>query len=230
MRLFLTGLSIIPSTGHRTIYRGVKLNLRNRYKEGARIVWWAFSSCTKILGVLEKEQFIGKSGTRILFAIECDTRKNIHEHSFYPDEDERLLLPDGEFEVVSSVDMGNQRSMIQLKEVEPRFPNIAFVPSLTIKPVKIPYSCERLTDNEIPRIIKEALEQQQCTKLDLFGNRMTHEGAALLTKALKSNKLRKSFDLFLRIESRQILSIYMNELSIKHVDIQGKKEYSKESK
>ena len=120
--------------------------------------------------------------------------------------------------------------MIQLKEVEPRFPNIAFLPSLTIKPVKISYSCERLTDNEISRIIKEELEQQQCIELDLFGNGRTHEGAALLTKALKSNKLRKSFDLFLRIESRQILSIYMNELSIKYVDIREKKEYSKESK
>ena len=251
LRLFLTGLSKISWTDHRTIFRGVKLDLRSRYKEGARIVWWGFPSCTKIIGV-EKEQFVGKSGTRTLFTIECNTEENIREHSFFTKEDE-ILLPGREFEVITSADMGKKLSVIQFKGVQPQFPNIAWAPSPslvvstptgntasgtaatpkviasavqpkqaprpkpTIKPVKVSYREMNLTNNEIPRVIKEALEQQQYTELDLFVKKITHEGDVLLPKALKSNKVRKSFDLFLCIESRHILSLYMNKPFIKYV-------------
>ena len=225
LRLFFTGLSKLPSTGHRTIFRGVQLDLRSQYEEGEPVVWWGFSSCTTAVRVLENEQFFGKSGTRTLFAIECDTGKNIREHSFYPDEDEILLLPGREFQVMGSLDMGNQLTMIQLKEVVPRFPHIAFLPVSSspasistvnvasgttvtakvtasavqpkpttqpksiINPVEISYQSKNLTDNDIPRVIKEALEQKQCTILNLGWNNVTHEGAALLSKALKHNKV-----------------------------------------
>ncbi|CAF3393125.1 unnamed protein product [Rotaria sp. Silwood2] len=129
LKLFLTALSKLPSTGHRFIYRGVKLDLRQKYTEGTRIVWWGFSSCTTTVGVLESDAFFGKSGTRTLFVIECDTGKDIRQHSFYQKEDEILLLPGREFEIVSSMDMGNKLSMIQLKEIIPRFPNIASITS-----------------------------------------------------------------------------------------------------
>ncbi|CAF2723802.1 unnamed protein product [Rotaria sp. Silwood2] len=129
LRLFLTALSKLSPTGRRTIYRGVKLDLREHYKKGARIVWWGFSSCTTTVEVLENDDFFGKSGTRTLFSIECDTGKNISQHSFYPNEEEILLLPGSEFEVVSSADMGNKFSMIQLKEIVPKFPHIAPVAS-----------------------------------------------------------------------------------------------------
>ena len=188
LRLFFTGLSKLPSANHRIIYRGVKLDLRSKYEQGERVVWWGFSSCTKAVGVLENEQFFGKSGTRTLFAIESDTGKNIREHSFYPHEDEILLLPGREFEVMGSLDMGNQLTMIQLKEVEPRFSTIASLPTST-SPVKVSYSSKELTDNDIPRVIKELLQQKQCTILDLSCNRITDEGAALLSKALKHNEV-----------------------------------------
>ena len=84
--------------------------------------------------------------------------------------------------------MGNQLTMIQLKEVEPRFPTIASLPMST-SPVKVSYKRKNLTDNDIPRVIKQALQQKQCIMLDLSLNRMTHEGAALLSKALKDNEV-----------------------------------------
>jgi hypothetical protein len=127
LKLFLTALSKLPPTTRRIIYRGVKLDLRKHYTQGARVVWWGFSSCTSTVGVLENEQFFGKSGTRTLFTIECDNGRDIRQHSFYQTEDEILLLPGQEFEVVSSLDMGNNLNMIQLKEIVPRFPNIAFI-------------------------------------------------------------------------------------------------------
>ena len=189
LRLFFTGLSKLPSTGHRTIFRGVKIDLREQYKEGERIVWWGFSSCTKTLGVLENEAFVGKSGTRTVLTIETDTGKHIGEHTFYPEEDEILLLPGREFEVVSSADMGNQLTMIHLKEVEPRFPTIASLPT-SISPVEISYYGKGITDNDIPHVIKKALQQQQqFTILDLGWNKITDEGAALLSKALKHNEV-----------------------------------------
>ena len=75
LRLFFTGLSKLPSANHRIIYRGVKMDLRNQYNEGERIVWWGFSSCTRTVRILEKDQFVGKSGTRTIFTIESDTRQ-----------------------------------------------------------------------------------------------------------------------------------------------------------
>ena len=221
LRLFFTGLSKLPSANHRIIYRGVKLDLRSEYEQGERVFWWGFSSCTKALDVLENEEFVGKSGTRTLFTIESDTGKNIREHSFYPHEDEILLLPGREFKIVSSVDMGNQLTMIHLQEVQPPFPNLpplpssnrplststVSIPSATTvtaqatassvqpkpipqpKPVQVSYQEKGITDNDIPHVIKEALQQKQCTILNLSFNRITHEGAALLSKAFKHNEV-----------------------------------------
>ena len=220
LKLFFTGLSKLPSTGDRTIFRGVKIDLRDQYKEGERIIWWGFSSCTKTVGLLENEEFVGTSGTRTLFTIESDTGKDIREHSFFEKEDEILLLPGREFQVLSSLNMDNKLTKIHLKEVQPAFPNLPPLPSsnppvststdtiasattvttkLTassiqpkpiIQPVEVSYSCENLTANDIPGVIKEALQQKQCTILDLSTNNITDEGAALLSNALKHNKVR----------------------------------------
>ncbi|CAF5038961.1 unnamed protein product, partial [Rotaria sp. Silwood1] len=123
------------------------------------------------------------------------------------------------------MDMGHNLSMIQLKEVVLRFPNIASItssnppatstttktgtaasttkpvavaavaavpkpapkPKPPVQPVKVSYSQKNITDADIPRIIKEAIVQQQCTELDLWGNKITHEGAAMLAKELRNN-------------------------------------------
>ena len=199
----------------------------------------------RLLGCSKTNSFLERVKYEHYLLLRAAQGETIRKHSFYPDEDKILLLPGREFEVMRSLDMRNQLSMIQLKEVESRFPNIASLPSPspavstptpttasgttatakvaaspvrpeevpqskpTVKSVRVCYAAKSLTDNEIPHVIKEALEQQQCTELTLFGNKITDEGAALLSKALRSNKVRKSFDLFLRIESREILSISM---------------------
>ena len=240
LKLFFTALSKLPSTNHRIIYRGVKIDLRSRYKQGARIIWWGFSSCTKTLGVLEKEQFVGKNGTRTLFTIECETGKDIRQHSFFPKEDEILLLPGREFQVISSADMGNQLTMIQLKEVQPRFPNLASLPSSnptlststvniasattvtassvqpkpSIQPVKVSYHCKGITSNDIPGVIKEALQQKQCTILNLSRNNITDEGAALLSKALKHNEVSDSLNISTIGERSNSISEYRSNFDL----------------
>lgn len=76
LKLFFTALSLLPNTSC-TVYRGVKRDLKNGYKKGSNVVWWGFSSCTSDMDVLSNESFMGSSGKRTLFTIECQTGKNI---------------------------------------------------------------------------------------------------------------------------------------------------------
>lgn len=100
-----------------------KLKSRDRYlsaqyPQGKTFVWWVFSSCTRSMQVLQSEQFLGKTGARTLFAIECKGGKDIQQHSLFPAEDEVLLIAVRKLQVVSCLDSGNGLFIIQLKEVD----------------------------------------------------------------------------------------------------------------
>jgi len=123
LRLIINALHKLPAT-HHAIYRGVKSDLAAQYCQGDTIVWWGFSSCSLSLETLKNERFLGKSGIRTLFSIECDSGKNIRSHSYYAEEDEVLLLPARQFEVIGCLDQGNGLQIIQLKETQPKFPLI----------------------------------------------------------------------------------------------------------
>ena len=88
LKLVLTALYKLPSL-KRTIWRGVRGNLSDQYQDDQ--IWWGFSSCTESVEVME--QFIGKSGVRTLFSIECINGKAIRPHSYYKKENEILLMP-----------------------------------------------------------------------------------------------------------------------------------------
>jgi hypothetical protein len=147
LRLFMTALFKIQSTP-RIVFRGIKLDLRDKYLKGSTCIWWGFSSCTTKVEVLENNQFFGKAGTRSLFSIECNTGKSIKKHAFYPNEDEILLLPGREFEVIGSLDMGNNLTMIHLKEIQPRFPPIAAIAISSNHPNIDQYSLAIETEKE----------------------------------------------------------------------------------
>jgi len=121
LKLLLTALSRLPST-HQHVYRGVKLDLSAQYQIGQTIVWWGFSSCTTSINVLQSELFLGKTGTRTMFSIDCDSGKDIRKHSYFPLEDEVLLLAATQFKVIGCLDIGNGFHQIQLKETKPPFP------------------------------------------------------------------------------------------------------------
>jgi hypothetical protein len=131
LRLVLTALARLPSE-RCFVNRGVKEDLRAEYPIGKSFIWWGFSSCTSTIGVLENEQFFGKTGTRTLFQLECHTGKNIKNHSFIPIEDEILLLPARQFVVKGCLDSGNGLHIIQLKETDPVYP--------LLEPVSVPVS------------------------------------------------------------------------------------------
>ena len=115
LKLFLSALHRLPCK-HRTVYRGVKLDLYKEFDKGDTKVWWAFSSCTASIGVLQKDLFMGNKGDRTMFAIECQSSKDIRKHSYFPEEEEILILAATQFHVVDSLDQDNGLHIIQLEE------------------------------------------------------------------------------------------------------------------
>jgi hypothetical protein len=123
MKLFLTALFKLPSCS-KTVWRGVRLDLRKQYEVGRTYTWWGFSSCTDSIAVLESESFLGQEGKRTIFSIECFNGKKIRQHSSIEEEDEILLLPGSQFIVKGHLQPSKKDPdliIIQLTQVEPRF-------------------------------------------------------------------------------------------------------------
>ncbi|CAF1381550.1 unnamed protein product, partial [Rotaria magnacalcarata] len=92
------------------------------------------------LSVLQNEQFLGTTGPRTLFTIECDSGKDIQKYSFSQVEDEILLPAARQFKVVACLSQGKDLYMIQLKEIQPQFPLIELIPKPSPSPLSVPTS------------------------------------------------------------------------------------------
>lgn len=123
LKLILTALDRLPLT-HRSVYRGIKLDLTKDYSKGSRVIWWGFTSCTSTIAVLSNKDFMGSSGTRTFFTIECTSGKDISQHSYYANEEEILLPPGREFQVSACLDQSGGLYIVQLKEVQPLYPHL----------------------------------------------------------------------------------------------------------
>ena len=123
LKLILTAFDRLPIKPP-VSYRGIKNDMTEEYQEKSRVIWWGFSSCTATLGVLSNQQFLGSKGTRTLFTIECTSGKDIRQHSYFGNEDEILLPPGREFQVVSCLKQSGGLYMIQLKEIKPEYPHL----------------------------------------------------------------------------------------------------------
>jgi hypothetical protein len=121
LKLILTALSHLPSN-HHVVFRGVKCDIRKDYPKGETIYWWGFSSCTATMDVLQNEQFLGSSGKRTMFMIECFSGKDVRQHSDFQNEDEILLLPGREFQVIACLEQGKDLYLIHLRETKPDYP------------------------------------------------------------------------------------------------------------
>ena len=130
MKLFIVALLRLPAVQCH-IFRGIKENLANDYPTGSNFIWWAFSSCTKTIEVLQTDTFLGRHGERTIFSIQCSSGIDIKEHSFLPHENEILLLAARRFQVDSCADLGHGLQMIQVSEMSTPFPLLGDVSSLT---------------------------------------------------------------------------------------------------
>ncbi|CAF4004292.1 unnamed protein product, partial [Rotaria sp. Silwood1] len=117
LRLLLSALARLPNL-QTHVFRGVKGSIQSAYETGEKIIWWGFSSCTSDLSVLSNDQFLGSTGVRTLFNIDCKTGKNIQKHSAFPQESEILLPAARCFEVVACLQQGPDMNIVQLKEID----------------------------------------------------------------------------------------------------------------
>ena len=219
LRLFVHSLSKLNSFSQ-TIYRGIKLDLTEQYPRGRKFVWWAFSSCTDSIEVLENEAFFGRSGKRTLFLIECHTGKDIRNHSIFPTENEILLTAARQFEVISVLNAGNDLHLIQIKEIQPPFPLISHSPSiLQTLPLLSPhqqqiqqiinkspnssqinFENENIRDEDLEYLLDETIGKKITSKLLLGSNEITSKGSLILSNILFWN------------ENLQELILYNNHL------------------
>ncbi|CAF0860806.1 unnamed protein product [Adineta ricciae] len=116
LKLYLTALWKLPDE-RGTIWRGVKADLSNQFKERETFIWWGFSSCTTSLQ--QAELFLGKTGKRTLFNIDSLHGKLIQNHSHHPNEREVLLLPCSYFQVLGCIDQGHGLRIIHIRQLDP---------------------------------------------------------------------------------------------------------------
>ncbi|CAF1513826.1 unnamed protein product [Adineta steineri] len=131
MKLILTALYKLPPVKG-VVWRGVRGNLSDKYDDDH--IWWGFSSCTESVDIME--QFVGKSGVRTLFNIECINGKAIRAHSFFKKENEILLLPGTYMRVVGKWSPSKDLYIIHLREIPAPRPYLEppFTPTDTSTP------------------------------------------------------------------------------------------------
>ncbi|CAF1072045.1 unnamed protein product [Rotaria sordida] len=95
LKLFLTALAKLPCAPSSTIWRGVPMDLSAQFPLGTSVIWWAFSSCTTSLAVLENNMYLG-------------------------DADEILLLPGTKMIVQSQLSPAPDLHIIHLKQIRPK--------------------------------------------------------------------------------------------------------------
>lgn len=118
LRLVLSALRKLPSF-QGIVWRSVKLDLHREYVKGYQGVWWCFTTTTTEANVLQNDQFLGTTGTRTLLSIQCQNGKRIRNHSYFPAEDEIMLMPGFHFEVVSVLQTAKDMHLIQIQEIDP---------------------------------------------------------------------------------------------------------------
>jgi len=111
----------IRRSEHTLVWRGVREGLSALYPKGKICVWWAFSSCTTSMGVLEAAHYLGKSGTRTIFSIRTNSGKLIRAHSSSENDDEILLPPGICLKVIDSVISADGLHIVHLQEISPPF-------------------------------------------------------------------------------------------------------------
>jgi len=119
LKLFLTALVKLPCAPPQTIWRGVRKIVSDEFLSGTQVTWWAFSSCTATLTVLENETYLGSIGERTLFSIEVFNARNIRGHSHFGNEDEMLMLPGTFMKVYSQMRSAPDLCIIHLKQEIP---------------------------------------------------------------------------------------------------------------
>jgi hypothetical protein len=120
LKLFFTALYKLPSLKG-VIYRGVRGNISDQYDEDH--FWWGATSCTETMNIMKR--FVGSTGDRTIFNIECIHGKSIQAHSYFKEENEILLMPGSYFQIVSKWKAAKGLYIIHLREKVPPYQTMA---------------------------------------------------------------------------------------------------------
>jgi len=113
LKLLLSALENLPCATEKIIYRGVKGDFSQEYKQGEFIIWWGFSSCTTSLQPVN--DFVGDDGSRTIINIEYINGVKIKEFSSYKAEEE-VLLPPGRYFKIESIMRQKDLLIVHLQE------------------------------------------------------------------------------------------------------------------
>jgi hypothetical protein len=121
--LLLNALRKLPPVATDThLYRGMKVGLAalgEAYVKGSEFQWAGFSSTSIHVDVMQAEDFLGRSGSRVLFNLKLTepVGRDISDFSLYR-EAEILLPPNLMFEIKSVLDAGNDLHFLQCEQTE----------------------------------------------------------------------------------------------------------------
>ncbi|UJR32319.1 hypothetical protein I4U23_019783 [Adineta vaga] len=207
-KLLLTSYSKLPTKSISKVYRSVSMNLSSKYLIGSTCIWWGFSSCT--MSEEYVDQFYNETGQRTLFQIDCQTGKDIHQHTFFPKQ-QVLFLPARQFEIIDNYQENTNLCVIHLKEIEPYIcflKHLSTVDTLLLRTrsmsdytnsklehfidhfkacSEIKLANLNLNDHDMDIIIQQAINNKNCTELSLNNNQITCRGAFILGSILYNN-------------------------------------------
>jgi hypothetical protein len=118
--LLLNALRKLPPVATAAhLYRGMKVDLGEAYVKGSEFQWAGFSSTSLNVDVMQAEDFVGRSGSRVLFNLKLTepVGRDISDFSMYR-EAEILLPPNMMFEVKGVLDAGNFLHILQCEQTE----------------------------------------------------------------------------------------------------------------
>eukprot|EP00045_Choanoeca_perplexa_P010377 m.104703 g.104703 ORF g.104703 m.104703 type:complete len:568 (-) comp15257_c0_seq1:88-1791(-) len=114
LRLFLEALGKVqPYTS--PLWRGVRLDLTKLYQKGSTVTWWGVSSCSQSQQVAEN--FMGSSGTRMLFEVHASSAVGIKPFSAFQGEEEYVLSPGTSLKVTSVSKDKSGKVQVKLMEI-----------------------------------------------------------------------------------------------------------------
>jgi hypothetical protein len=119
LKLLLTALAKLPCVPRQTAWRGVTMDLSTEFPPDTLVTWWAFSSCTTTLTVLQNNMYLGNTGKRTLFSVDAINARSVRAHSHFATEDEILLLPGTHMVVRSQFSPAPDLYIIHLKQMIP---------------------------------------------------------------------------------------------------------------
>jgi hypothetical protein len=114
LKLIHTALNKLPSQQVQ-VWRGFAKDVSASYRKGMRIVWSSMSSCSNDADVVKN--FLDKKAHSTLFLIECKNGKSIAKYSYFPSENEVILMPGAQLKVVNNSFEFNGLHLVHLAEL-----------------------------------------------------------------------------------------------------------------